>query len=164
MSRRWKENILRNWELTLGGRIMSQPYEKLRSWNACLHLTQGVAYKVSSETWNCLKLTWFYTALQLWKSQQISQNRPQKPAGKLCGAMTLASRDHSCGSMAARCGSAGRHTAVSAQPEPGGPADRPHCWVLLSKPVMKREPANRQKYRAVKGLHKFGCEAIRQPQ
>lgn len=82
MSRRWKENTLRNQKLTAGGRIMSQPYGKLRSWNACLHLTQGVAWKVSNETWNYMKRAWFCTALQLWKSRPISQNRPQKACRK----------------------------------------------------------------------------------
>lgn len=170
MSRRWKENTLRNQELTAGGRIMSQPYGKLRSWNACLHLTQGVAWKVSNETWNYMKLAWFCTALQLWKSRQISQNRPQKACRKAVWCHDSFSQQRpelyvqrleavwlcSLG--------AGHHTAAFAEPELRGPADRPQCCVLMSKEVMKQEPATRQKYRVMKYLHKFGYEAIGQPQ
>lgn len=83
--------------------------------------------------------------------------------------MTLsASRDQSCMSNDSRqCGSAlgaGHHTAAFAEPELRGPADRPQCCVLMSKEVMKQEPATRQKYRVMKYLHKSGCEAIGQPQ
>lgn len=62
---------------------------------------------------------------------------------------------------------AGHGTAAFAEPEVGGPADRPQCCVLISKEVMKQEPVSRptrQKYRVMKYLHKLECEAIRQPQ
>jgi len=55
----------------------------------------------------------------------------------------------------------GHHTAAFAKPELGGPADRPQCCMLISKAVMKQEPATRQKYKVMKYLHKFGSEAIR---
>lgn len=92
--KRWKENTLRNQELTAGGRIMSQLYGKLRSWNACLHLSQGVAWKDSSETWNYMKMALFYTMLKI--RADYSKQATKVLQEKLCGAMTLsASRDQS---------------------------------------------------------------------
>lgn len=89
----------------------------------------------------------------MWCHDSSNQQRPQLCVQWLHGSMAWL-----------RLPWAGQCRAVSAQLQPGGPADRPQGCVLVSKGVMKKDLAARQEYTAVKRLHKFGCEAIRQPQ
>lgn len=59
---------------------------------------------------------------------------------------------------------AGYCTVKLTEPELRDLADRSWYCVLMSKEVMKHEPTDRQKYRQMKYLHKFGHVAIGQPQ